>query len=232
MKLSNITKYLKELADDKIIFVNNFNKVKYDRTNWYSINYDNKAVTELLKLEKPILGAIPSNEEWIPSNEVTIPNSNTYTSTSAIATVDVEKSRIKEKKRRAKINLGSSSIRERILSEPFVPPDIEVFRDLLWDTNWVKKFHEFFSIWKIYQSFTNEQLKEFYIWMIDFFKEKYPGKIYRDEDWKMIWSMIILNELDKMIAYYSTKWRDIFNLKSTISNWIISNSQPYPFTKK
>ena len=53
------------------------------------------------------------------------------TSTSAIATVDVEKSRIKEKKRRAKINLGSSSIRERILSEPFVPPDIEVFRDLL-----------------------------------------------------------------------------------------------------
>lgn len=145
---------------------------------------------------------------------------------------ETEKSHIKEKKQRNKSNIGSSSIRERSLSEPFVPPEKEIFIELLWDTNWVSKYYEFFSIWKIYQSFTNEQLKELYLWMIDFFKEKYHWKIYRDEDWKMVWYMIILNELDKMIAYYSTKWRDILDLKATLRSWIVRNSEPYPFTKK
>jgi len=226
----SISRHLKELADEWIIFINNFNKIKYDKTLWYSINYDNKAISEVLQIKKPILGAICQNGESIGENGEPIPDSKPDTSTSAIATVDVAQSQIKKRKR---INhKGSSSIRERTLSEPFVPPEKEVFIELLWDTNWVSKYYEFFSIWKIYQSFTHEQLKELYLWMIDFFKEKSNWKIYRDEDWHMVWSKIILNELDKMIAHYSSKWNDIIDLKATLRWWITRNSEPYPFTKK
>ncbi len=140
--------------------------------------------------------------------------------------------RIEEKKKRRQVNLGSSSIRKRTTLEPYVPPAKEVMFEILGNTRWADKFHEFFSIWKIYQSFTHEQIKETYDWMLDFFKEKYEGKIYRDsQTQKMVGSEIILNELDKMIAYYSSKWRDIADLKATIRTWIVRNSQPYSFTK-
>lgn len=145
-----------------------------------------------------------------------------------------ETSRIEEKpKKRKSKNEGSSSIRKRTLQEPFVPPDIETFYNILWKTKWSNKFHEFFSIWKIYQSFTEEQIKETYDWMIWFFQEKFEWKIYRDDNTnKMVWSDIILDELDKMIAYYSSKWRDIVDLKATMRTWIVKSAKPYPFTDK
>lgn len=221
--LDSVTAWLKELETNWFL-----ERIKYKNELWYwEIDY--------------VLHESSINENWKPSignSNVGNPLNNSKkeysnTSTSAIATVDVEQSRIKKEKPAKRVNhKGSSSIRERTLSEPFVPPEKEVFIELLWDTNWVNKYHEFFSIWKIYQSFTYDQLKDLYIWMIEFFKEKYPGKIYRDENGKMVWSNIILNELDKMIAYYSSKWNDILDLKATLRSWIVRNSEPYPFTKK
>jgi len=221
--IDSVMAWLKELEINWFL-----ERIKYKNELWHwEIDYilHESSINSTWKpsLGNPDLGKALNNSNKESSN----------TSTSAIATVDVEKSHIKKEKLVRRINhKGSSSIRERTLLEPFVPPEKEVFIELLWDTNWVSKYHEFFSIWKIYQSFTNEQLKELYLWMIDFFKEKSNWKIYRGEDWRMVGSKIILDELDKMIAYYSSKWNDILDLKATLRWWIVRNSEPYPFTKK
>lgn len=66
-----------------------------------------------------------------------------------------------------------------------------------------------------------------YEWLIAFFQEKYDGKIYKDENGKMVWSAIILNELDKFIAYYSEKKdEDILDIKARLRKWV-TNSLKY-----
>ena len=75
------------------------------------------------------------------------------------------------------------------------------------------------------RSFT--KIISLYEWLLAFFQEKYDGKIYKDENGKMIGSGIILNELDKFIAYYSEKKdEDILDIKARLRKWV-TNSLKY-----
>lgn len=235
----SISRHLNELADEWIIFINNFNKIKYDKTLWYSINYDHKAISELLQVKKPILGAICQNGESIGENGEPIPDSNTDTSNSAIATFDVEKFQIKEetpkKKSRSK---RSSFIREGsdTIWASYIPPTKLMLEERLWQKRWVDKFYQILILdnmkdTKIFKldnpddplSFT--KLISLYEWMIEFFKEKYDWKIYKDSEWRTVGSDIIFNVLDTFIAHYmeNKKWEDILNLEARLRTWIINS---------
>lgn len=134
----------------------------------------------------------------------------------------------------------SSSIRKgtKGIREVLVPPEKKYVDEVLWQKRWVDKLYEMLTLptMKDYDLFILEdkenprsftKIVSLYEWMLAFFKEKYDGQIYKDADGKMVWSGIILNELDKFIAYYSEKKdEDILDLKARLRKWI-TNSLKY-----
>lgn len=138
-----------------------------------------------------------------------------------------------KKKLSSSIWKGSKSIREII-----VPPEKRYIDEVLWQKRWVDKLYEILTLptMKDYdvlalenkedpRSFT--KIVSLYEWLLAFFQEKYDGKIYKDENGKMIGSGIILNELDKFIAYYSEKKdEDILDIKARLRKWV-TNSLKY-----
>jgi hypothetical protein len=137
------------------------------------------------------------------------------------------------KKISSSIRKGSKPIREIV-----VPPKKELVDQVLGQKRWVDKLYEIITLpnMKDYEvlalqdsqdplSFT--KLVSLYEWMLAFFQEKYDGKIYKDDNGKMVGSAIILNELDKFIAYYSEKRdEDILDIKARLRKWI-TNSLKY-----
>lgn len=139
----------------------------------------------------------------------------------------VEKTHIEEKKNPPKVrNKSSSSIRE-VPKVPvrFVPPNRAEYEEILWSgKKWVDKFYEILELEEIYQQLTLEQCVAIYRWSIEFFKEKYSSKIFIDAEWKLQWTMIIFNEYDRFIAYYSENWWQILNLKARLRKWITNST--------
>jgi hypothetical protein len=154
---------------------------------------------------------------------------------SEIPHIEEKKSTEKSKpKLSSSIRKGTKPIRAII-----VAPKKELIDQVLGQKRWVDKLYEIITLpnMKDYDvlalqnpedelSFTN--LISLYEWLIDFFQEKYDWKIYKDENGKMVGSTIILNELDKFIAYYSEnkKEEDILDLKARLRKWV-TNSLKY-----
>lgn len=139
-------------------------------------------------------------------------------------TSQIEENPIKPKRKKA-----SSSIRDvsESIRVPYVPPTIQQLHEILWDKKWVNKFYEIITLEIMKEEITLEKTVEVYNWMLTFFKEKYEWKIYKDPATdKMVWSNIILDELDKFIAYYSEKWENILCLKARLRKWV-TNSTKY-----
>lgn len=66
---SSIQRWLKELEKDGELIVGSFNKLKYDRTRWYSTpDYEIETLTQIEE-------TLPQNGECIPQNGLTIPDS-------------------------------------------------------------------------------------------------------------------------------------------------------------
>lgn len=227
--LDSVTAWLKELEINWFL-----ERIKYKNELWHwEIDY--------------VLHESSINENWKPSignSNVgnTINNSKkeySNTSNSAIATFDVEKFQIKEetpkKKSRAK---RSSFIREGsdTIWASYIPPTKLMLEERLWQKRWVDKFYQILILdnmkdTKIFKldnpddplSFT--KLISLYEWMIEFFKEKYDWKIYKDSEWRTVGSDIIFNVLDTFIAHYmeNKKWEDILNLEARLRTWIINS---------
>lgn len=152
-----------------------------------------------------------------------------------------QKSHIEEKnptekaksKRSSSIRKGSGTIRAT-----FVPPKKEHVDEVLGKKRGVDKFYEIITLEnmkddKIFElsnpedPLTFTKLISLYEWIVEFFQEKYDWKIYKDNEWKMVGSNIILNELDKFIAYYSERPDEhILDLKARLRKWI-TNSLKY-----
>lgn len=152
-----------------------------------------------------------------------------------------QKAHIEEKKPTGKTkSKRSSSIREGsgTIRATFVPPKKEHIDEVLGKKRGVDKFYEIITLEnmkdnKIFEldnpedPLTFTKLISLYEWIVDFFQEKYDWKIYKDTEWKMVGSNIILNELDKFIAYYSEKPDEhILDLKARLRKWI-TNSLKY-----
>jgi hypothetical protein len=82
MNEKSIFRYLNELKSEGYIFVANFNKLPYDKTKWYSVNYDKikdfLAKGDISQNEKSISQnekSISQNEKSISQNEKAIPDS-------------------------------------------------------------------------------------------------------------------------------------------------------------
>lgn len=187
-----------------------------------------------MSMEVSLLGT--SQEGYLNSN-------NKDSKKEANTSIDVlaKKSHIEEKnsteksksKLSSSIRKGSKSIREIV-----VPPKKELVDQVLGQKRWVDKLYEIITLpnMKDYEvlalqdpddelSFT--KIVSLYEWMLAFFQEKYDGKIYKDDNGKMVGSGIILNELDKFIAYYSEKRdEDILDIKARLRKWI-TNSLKY-----
>ena len=162
---------------------------------------------------------------WQKTNAWSIKDINAWSIKGETETSHIEEKNPTEKsksKLSSSIRKGSKPIRTT-----YVPPTKEQIIELLWDKSWVYKFYEILTIPKMKDELSLEQVSEVYKWTIEFFQEKYDWKIYRDSDtWKMIWYQIIINELDKFIAYYSEKGDDILSLKARLRKWI-TNSLKY-----
>lgn len=138
-----------------------------------------------------------------------------------------------KKKISSSIWKGTKPIREVV-----VPPDKRLIDAVLGQKRWVDKLYEILTLptMKDYDvlkladdkdSLSFTKIISLYEWLIAFFQEKYDGKIYKDENGKMVWSAIILNELDKFIAYYSEKKdEDILDIKARLRKWV-TNSLKY-----
>ena len=73
MNRRSISRWLKELEDDKWIFSGNFNKSSFDQTKWYSINhekYDSAIESTLAKKEEPIGQNDQSHWPICPDNTI------------------------------------------------------------------------------------------------------------------------------------------------------------------
>lgn len=128
---------------------------------------------------------------------------------------------------------GSSPIREVVIA-----PKKEDIDEVLGQKRWVDKLYEILTLpnmedYEVLKLDNPEDPKSFsriislYDWLIAFFQEKYDGKIYKDETGKMVGSTIILNELDKFIAYYSEKREEhILDIKARLRKWV-TNSLKY-----
>lgn len=97
MPVKSIQRWLKELVRDRILFATNcFNKKRYDKTNWYTINHDwydlvvkgeQKSLPQNEAWSTKITQSLPQNEVCMPQNEATLPQNgapippSTYTST-------------------------------------------------------------------------------------------------------------------------------------------------------
>lgn len=141
-----------------------------------------------------------------------------------------KKSHIEEKNSTEKSKSKRSSSIWKV-SEPiraiYVPPTKLMVEERLWQKRWVDKFYEILTLEKMKDPLSLDKICEVYDWTIQFFQEKYDGKIYKDSDTgKMIWAEIIFNEFDKFISHYSEKWDDILCLKARLRKWI-TNSLKY-----
>jgi len=90
----SISRWIKELKDDGVIIIGNFNKNKYDRTGWYTMsnfcinkfkNTENNEEKDLSEFEV----SIPQNEALMPQNEAPIPYTNTYNKKETLLKVPV-----------------------------------------------------------------------------------------------------------------------------------------------
>ena len=123
----------------------------------------------------------------------------------------------------------SSSIRKvsEHIRAIYVPPTKLMVEERLGQKRWVDKFYEILTLEKMKDPLSLDNICELYDWTIQFFQEKYDGKIYKDSNTgKMIWAEIIFNEFDKFISHYSEKWDDILCLKARLRKWI-TNSLKY-----
>jgi len=81
MNKKSISRWLKELETEGFIFSGKFNKVGFDRTKWYTINfeqYDNMVLTKLISKDQ-IEKWIDQIEKCNTQDEVTIPSHTTPT---------------------------------------------------------------------------------------------------------------------------------------------------------
>ena len=67
MPSSSISRWLKELEKEKWLYSGNFNKKGYDRTKWYTVNYN-----RYINACKSLINTISQNDEWINQIENTI----------------------------------------------------------------------------------------------------------------------------------------------------------------
>jgi len=112
--------------------------------------------------------------------------------------------------------------------EVLIIPTREEIYSFMWEKRWTKKLCDILEEANIKQSFTLQQLKNIYDWMIDFFLEKYPDRFKKDRDWNFTWTEVVMNELDKFIAYYwEKKDNEIYNLKARLRKWITRSTEPY-----
>lgn len=138
----------------------------------------------------------------------------------------IEEKSIPKKKTKKK---SFSSIWESLehIRAIYVPPTKLMIEERLWKKRWVDKFYEILTLEKMKDPLSLDKICEVYDWTIQFFQEKYDGKIYKDPDTgKMVWSSIIFDELDKFISHYSEKWEEILCLKARLRKWI-TNSLKY-----
>ena len=176
-----------------------------------------------MSMEVSLLGT--SQDGYLNSNNK---DSNKEANTS-IDVLAKKTSQIKEETPKKSKSKLSSSIRKGL--EPiraiYVPPTKLMIEERLWQKRWVDKFYEILTLDKMKDPLSLDKICEVYDWMILFFQEKYDWKIYKDPDTgKMVWSSIILNELDKFISHYSEKWEEILCLKARLRKWI-TNSLKY-----
>jgi len=219
----NIWKYLSKMAKSWIIFLQDINNTRY---------------ITICKIDENAWGG-----RWIHLGGV---DENTYPiyRMNSISEEDKgkeETSHIEEKNSTEKSTKKlSSSIRKgsKPIREIIVPPEKRYIDEVLWQKRWVDKLYEILTLptMKDYdvlalddkedpRSFT--KIISLYEWLLAFFQEKYDGKIYKDDNGKMVGSGIILNELDKFIAYYSEKKdEDILDIKARLRKWV-TNSLKY-----
>lgn len=173
---------------------------------------------------------------WQKTNAWSIKDINAWSIKEETAESQIEEKNSTEKptkKISSSIRKGSKPIREVV-----VPPEKQFIDEVLWQKRWVDKLYEILTLpnMKDYdvlalddkenpRSFT--KIISLYEWLLAFFQEKYDGKIYKDENGKMVGSGIILNELDKFIAYYSEKRdEEILDIKARLRKWV-TNSLKY-----
>jgi len=67
MPSSSISRWLKELEKEKWLYSGNFNEKGYDRTKWYTVNYN-----RYIDACKSLINTISQNDEWMNQIENTI----------------------------------------------------------------------------------------------------------------------------------------------------------------
>lgn len=75
MKQKSVARWLKELETDGLIFSCNFNKVKFDKTKWYTINfvqYDYMILNKCMSISQ-IEKWVSQVEKWVSQGEKPIP---------------------------------------------------------------------------------------------------------------------------------------------------------------
>ena len=218
-----VSKYISNMKKMSLIFLEEVNNTRY--ITICKIDVDAKGG------RRGELGGVDVDADPIYRMNSTIEKDKVKEETSHIEEKDsTEKSKSKV----------SSSIRKRTkpIREILVPPEKKYIDNVLGQKRWVDKLYEMLTManMKDYDLFVLDdkenpesfsKIVSLYEWMLAFFKEKYDGQIYKDADGKMVWSGIILNELDKFIAYYSEKKEeDILDLKARLRKWI-TNSLKY-----
>ncbi|ETA73482.1 hypothetical protein [Ligilactobacillus equi] len=98
---NTLSKYLKELENDGILITGNYNKMKFDRTKWYTIDYDvlkarHYAFTKKGEMEVAEIGTRNSHNLGDGSDTNWVHNTKDYTKTTAKITKEDTSSKLDE----------------------------------------------------------------------------------------------------------------------------------------
>ncbi|MBP9780150.1 helix-turn-helix domain-containing protein [Candidatus Gracilibacteria bacterium] len=210
----NIGKYLSKMNKSGVIFLQEINNTRY---------------ISICKIDENAWGGRGIHLGGVDENTYPIYRMNSIIEKDNVIE-ESETSQIKEKTsaKKSKSKLSSSIGK---VSEPiraiYVPPTKLMVEERLGTKRGVDKFYEILTLEKMKDPLSLDKICEVYDWTIQFFQEKYDGKIYKDSDTgKMIGAEIIFNEFDKFISHYSEKGDDILCLKARLRKWI-TNSLKY-----
>jgi len=207
----SIIKWLKELEDLQLI--KKYKKWKNKKecfVNFYQI----QILDYIADNEWYVMSEVDMNDVVVENDSTNnnIYNNNTHIINNNDNIITDNYKPVREKKNKVKEE------------EIFTLPTREEIYIFMWEKKWVEKFCDILQDVNLKQSLTLEQVKDIYDWIVEFFKEKYSGKIYVNRDNIFIWGEIILNELDKFISHYSENQVEIKNLKARMRKWITNST--------
>lgn len=200
----NIRKHISQLKEKNLLVQESFDgRQRILRSN---INSARSKSTGLLGRKDPV---------W--TVEIDLHNNTYNNTTTSYVSKDTTEVVVTTKSSRVK--------RKKEFIKTLLPTSDEVF-SLLGETKGTRKFYELISSVNLQQNITSQDIKSIYEWMIEFFKDKYSGRFYKDANGTYVWAEIVMDEIDKFTWYYMDHPEiEIKSIKWRLATWITRSSK-------